>query len=875
MDSIWQRVRNMYRTNESARSSPRMADVAMEVLQNLGEEAKDVVYYEALNRVHGEKNTGQGEREPNKWSAVRRRVTTSIRSNSVFGINGTQEQDTRDTTYFPNSNSFVGNILSEITRLYSRLRLVVVDPESDLYYFWMGTAALAVLYNFWVIILRVTFPEMRDQTAIIAWMFVFFDLLADAVYILDIAVQFHTAYLEDGIIVREQAKLWTNYRQKPYFLSDVIAILPLSFIFGFLQNSLIIQVLRIPRLCKWHTISDMFEMSDSRTSRPYGVRALKLTIYLAIIIHWFACFYFMICEYEGFGSTAWTYPELKGNDDRFARKYIKSLFWAALTLTTIGENESPETTLEYVFTGCTFLIGVLLFATIVGNMGDVISSMNATRAEFQERMDGIKSYMEHHEIPVQLQDRVKRWSQYSWSRTKALEEETTLGFLPHRLRTEIAIHVHLETLKKVKIFKDCEQGFLCELVLKLRSQIFSPEDYICRIGEIGREMYIINNGKVEIVVRDSSSGDPIVVASLSDGNYFGEISLLRLDGGTNRRTADVRSVGYSELLCLSKKDLMEALKEYPEAQEILEAQGRDRLQRTKTEKNAIMRMRESNKKTEGEDIHSIGDGVRELKRLVEQLKCFDKLEVKLESKQLQNQCDALSLQVKEQEMELKRSRKRSYNLERMLLCRKNGFYNSTGRFEEQATSSGEKLLDLSDHPTTNHKGDEPCGSIEGTNHVRDEFHGDMGRPNHVSESPHDQRRLTKNVSFLTRTSQTTDVSERTRTNHMIADDSYQTEKPYERTSEVSNNTRKREITYKERNMTNSRDTACNHTTAQTNEDINTSSSRTNETDLGLKVFCNQAGSHKDTQTQRVFEWKKEAKHNSVCHVNPSQRRSSV
>lgn len=40
---------------------------------------------------------------------------------------------------------------------------------------------------------------------------------------------------------------------------------------------------------------------------------------------------------------------------------------------------------EYVFTGCTFLIGVLLFATIVGNMGDVISSMNATRAEFQER----------------------------------------------------------------------------------------------------------------------------------------------------------------------------------------------------------------------------------------------------------------------------------------------------------------------------------------------------------------------------------------------------------------------------------------------------------------------------------------------------------
>lgn len=45
-------------------------------------------------------------------------------------------------------------------------------------------------------------------------------------------------------------------------------------------------------------------------------------------------------------------------------------------------------------------------------------------------------------------------------------------------------------LRQVKIFKDCEQGFLCELVLKLRSQIFSPEDYICRIGEIGKQVYL-------------------------------------------------------------------------------------------------------------------------------------------------------------------------------------------------------------------------------------------------------------------------------------------------------------------------------------------------------------------------------------------------
>ncbi|KAK6181872.1 hypothetical protein SNE40_009650 [Patella caerulea] len=65
-------------------------------------------------------------------------------------------------------------------------------------------------------------------------------------------------------------------------------------------------------------------------------------------------------------------------------------------------------------------------------------------------MDKIKFYMNHRGVPEHLQDRVKKWAEYSWNRTQAMDEPSVLAMLPDRLRTEIAIHVHLETLKQVK-----------------------------------------------------------------------------------------------------------------------------------------------------------------------------------------------------------------------------------------------------------------------------------------------------------------------------------------------------------------------------------------------------------------------------------------
>lgn len=357
----------------------------------------------------------------------------------------------------------------------------------------------------------------------------------------------------------------------PQFKLDMLSVIPTDIVFFYIGINN--PEWRFNRLFRLGRLFEFFDRTETRTNFPNIFRIANLVLYIIIIIHWNGCLYFSISKILGFGSDTWVYPGPKKPEfSQLSRQYIYSFYWSTLTLTTIGETPPPVRDVEYFFVVVDFLTGVLIFATIVGNVGAMISNMNAARAEFQAKIDSIKQYMQFRKVTKDLEVRVVKWFDYLWSEGKTCDEKQVLKNLPDKLKAEIAINVHLETLRKVRIFQDCEAGLLIELVLKLQPQVFSPGDYICKKGDIGREMYIIKEGKLAVVADDGVT--QFVV--LSDGAYFGEISILGIKGSKagNRRTANIRSVGYSDLFALSKDDLMEALTEYPDAKNALEEKGR-------------------------------------------------------------------------------------------------------------------------------------------------------------------------------------------------------------------------------------------------------------------------------------------------------------
>ena len=93
-------------------------------------------------------------------------------------------------------------------------------------------------------------------------------------------------------------------------------------------------------------------------------------------------------------------------------------------------------------------------------------------------------------MTADIEKRVLQWFDYLWSNKASLEEENIMNMMPGKLRGEIALFVHLDTLKKVKIFQDCEKSLLETLVLKLKLQVFSPGKTIsCLFCFIYKHLY--------------------------------------------------------------------------------------------------------------------------------------------------------------------------------------------------------------------------------------------------------------------------------------------------------------------------------------------------------------------------------------------------
>nr|XP_028595220.1 cyclic nucleotide-gated cation channel beta-1 isoform X2 [Podarcis muralis]XP_028595221.1 cyclic nucleotide-gated cation channel beta-1 isoform X2 [Podarcis muralis]XP_028595222.1 cyclic nucleotide-gated cation channel beta-1 isoform X2 [Podarcis muralis] len=448
-----------------------------------------------------------------------------------------------------------------------------IDPLTNLMYIlWLFIVVLAWNWNCWLIPVRWAFP-FQTPANVYYWMAV--DYFCDLIYILDISIfQVRLQFVQRGDIITDKKAMRKNYLKSGRFKMDVICLLPLDFLYlkvGFHP------LLRLPRCLKYMAFFEFNNRLEAILSKAYVYRVVRITAYLLFSLHVNSCLYYWASSSQGLGSTAWVYNG-EGNS------YIRCYYWAVKTLITIGGLPDPETLFEIIFQLLNYFTGVFAFSVMIGQMRDVVGAATAGQTYYRSCMDNTIRYMALYKIPRSVQNRVKTWYEYTWHSQGMLDESELLMQLPDKMKLDIAVDVNYDIVSKVPLFQGCDRQMIFDMLKRLRSVVYLPNDYVCKKGEIGREMYIIQVGQVKVL---GGPDGKTVLVTLKAGSVFGEISLLAVGGG-NRRTANVVAHGFTNLFILEKKDLNEILVHYPESQKLLRKKARRMLKnnsKTKDDKS--------------------------------------------------------------------------------------------------------------------------------------------------------------------------------------------------------------------------------------------------------------------------------------------------
>ncbi|XP_041417192.1 cyclic nucleotide-gated cation channel beta-3 isoform X3 [Xenopus laevis] len=437
-----------------------------------------------------------------------------------------------------------------------------IDPLTNvMYVLWLFFVVLAWNWNCWLIPVRWAFPYQTSSN-IHYWLLM--DYLCDLIYLLDITLfQARLQFVRGGDIITDKKQMREHYFKTDRFKMDLISLLPLDVLYlKFGVKSL----LRLPRILKYMAFFEFNSRLEAILSKAYIYRVIRTTAYLLYCLHMNACLYYWASDYEGIKSTPWVF-------DGEGNSYIRCYYWAVKTLITIGGLPDPDTLFELWFQLLNYFMGVFAFSVMIGQMRDVVGAATAGQTYYRSCMDSTIKYMNCYKIPRPVQNRVKMWYEYTWQSQGMLDESELMVQLPDKMRLDLAIDVNYSIVSKVVLFQGCDRQMIYDMLKRLRSVVYLPGDYVCKKGEIGREMYIIKAGEVHVL--GGPDGKTVLVA-LKAGSVFGEISLLAVGGG-NRRTANVVAHGFTNLFILDKKDLNEILLHYPESQKLLRQKAKKML----------------------------------------------------------------------------------------------------------------------------------------------------------------------------------------------------------------------------------------------------------------------------------------------------------
>jgi len=432
-----------------------------------------------------------------------------------------------------------------------------------------------------------------------------FDFAADILFILDIILSFRTAQTVDGVLMSDYKVIAKDYATT-WLPLDVLASFPIGW---FVPNNggagKINKLFRMLRLVKLFRILRLLKLfprvmviiESSIKLNPSILRFLRSFVAMFMLWHFIGCAYYFFVREElngeaeciaADGTTHMCYvnhcicntsdpddfqileetdinwydpnhrdfwvphPQVAGWS--YSRKYWTSMFWAVQVTTGVGDDIIPKSNMEIGFTVSMAVIGLMMYAVVIGSATSALQNMDTAATERQQTLDRITQYMRAQKVPTFFQKIIKDFYTHMWSNPTTSSDEV-FNELPPNLRSKLTVVVNRDLIDRIPILQTLSADIYIKAVENFKQATFLPGEYIIRQGEVGEELFLIKRGKVDGVLPNGVK----VFSTYTPGDYIGEHALLT----GNRRDASYRAVDFVDCLVMSRNQFRELTQQAP------------------------------------------------------------------------------------------------------------------------------------------------------------------------------------------------------------------------------------------------------------------------------------------------------------------------